>query len=51
MAKLSDIDLQSVGLESKTSYFMSPGIVSEPTVVCRVFLYIVAVKTIEHPVK
>lgn len=51
VAKLSDIDFQSVGLESKNMSFMSPGTVSEPTVACRVFLRIVAAKTIEHPVK
>lgn len=32
MAKFSDIDFQSVGLESKNTSFMSPGTVSEPTV-------------------
>lgn len=51
VAKLSYADFQSVGLESKNTSFVSPGTVSEPTVACRVFLHIVAVKTIEHPVK
>lgn len=51
VAKLSDIDFLSVSLESKNTSFMSPGTVSEPTVACGVFLRMVAVKTIEHPVK
>lgn len=51
MAKLSHIDFHFVGLESKNTSSMLPGTVSELTVACRVFLCIVAVKTIEHPVK